>query len=76
MAYTVRQSRMLAGITQNAIAEKLGIHPQTYSKMEKQPDHMTIAQAQRFAQIVGVPLDQIFFGTNLLKVDNQDEPVA
>ena len=44
------------------VAVQMGVHPQTYSKLEANPLRMTIEEARRFSEIVGIPIDDIFFG--------------
>ncbi|WP_234396987.1 helix-turn-helix domain-containing protein [Bacillus massiliglaciei] len=52
---------MLKGFTQRDIAKRLGIHVQTYSKMEKDPDNVTIGEAKKICRILDVSYDFIFF---------------
>lgn len=40
----------------------MGIHVQTYLKMEKDSDGVTIREAKLFSEIVGVAWSEIFFG--------------
>lgn len=61
MEFTVKQARMLAGKKQQEMADFLGIHVQTYRKIEENPSRATVEQAQKIAQITGIPYDQIFF---------------
>lgn len=58
--YTVRQARRLADKTQLEVANSMNIHVQTYMKFEKDPGKMSIEQAQRFAEVVGIPFNEIF----------------
>ena len=43
------------------IAEKLGVSRDTYRKIEASPEDATIATAKRISEVVGIPIDQIFF---------------
>lgn len=61
MGITVKQARLLSGLSQVEVADSLGVHRQTYAKWEKNADSMTIGQAKKFAEIAGVQLEQIFF---------------
>ena len=61
MELTPKGIRLLKGITQKEVAERLKIHPQTYSKLEKNPDMFTLKQAKEFSELFGVDCDQIFF---------------
>ena len=61
MTYTMKQARIGIGYTQQEMADKMGVHVQTYSRMEKHPEDMTIKQAKIFSNIVGVPLSELSF---------------
>ena len=59
---TMKQARIGINATQEDIAKRMGMHPQTYSKLEKHPESVTIEQGKRFCEIVGVCFEDIFFG--------------
>lgn len=61
MALTMKQARIGIEATQQEIADKLGVHVQTYARMEKHPEDMTIKQALMFAKIVGLQISDISF---------------
>jgi len=61
MSLTVKQARIGIDATQQEIADKLGVHVQTYARMEKHPEDMTIKQAILFSQIVGLKVSDISF---------------
>lgn len=61
MNITLRQARLLKGMTQKEVAEKLGVHVHTYSKMEKSPDEVTIGEAKKISEILEFSYDFIFF---------------
>lgn len=65
MAITVKQARIGIDATQQELADKMGVHVQTYARMEKHPEDMTIKQALLFASIVGHPISDIYFGFEL-----------
>jgi len=65
MALTLKQARIGINATQQEIADKMGVHVQTYARMEKHPEDMTIAQAKRFSDIVKRPVGDIYFGFEL-----------
>ena len=67
MRMSMKQARVGINATQQEIAEKLGIHVQTYLKIERNPHQATVDQALRFSEIVGVPICDIFFGENSTK---------
>lgn len=64
MVITPKMARVGAGLKQQQVADEMGIHVQTYSKMENDPESMTIKDAKLFAQIVGLKWTEIFFGDN------------
>lgn len=64
MAITLKMARVGAGLTQAETAYKLGVHPQTYSKYEKNPEEMSIKDARKFCDICGVKMDDIFLFSN------------
>ena len=65
MSITVKQARIGIDATQQEIADKMGVHVQTYARMEKNPEDMTIKEALAFSKIVGVPVSDIYFGVQL-----------
>ena len=61
MAFTVKHARLFAGKKQQEMADFLGIHVQTYRKLEKKPSTASVEQAKKISEITGIPYDQIFF---------------
>lgn len=61
MAFTVKQARMFRDKTQEQCATILGIHVQTYRKLEENPEEMTIKQASVFARFVDIAMADIIF---------------
>lgn len=59
--YSVKQARLLAGKTQEESAEYLGIHKQTYAKIERDPTLATIDQAIHIATFFKRKIDEIAF---------------
>ena len=51
---TVKAARVNAGKTQQEVADAMGVHVQTYGRIEKNPEDMSIKEAKKFADIVGV----------------------
>lgn len=70
MQFTIRQARVHAGLTQEKVAEHLGIDRGTYIKMEKDPLRATVRQINMIASLTGIPVDSIFLGCNSTNVDN------
>ncbi|WP_144506666.1 helix-turn-helix domain-containing protein [Bacillus mycoides] len=64
MILTMRQARLVKGITQQEMALKLNVHVDTYRKMEKNPDEVTIGNAKKISNLLGISYDQIFFNDN------------
>ena len=70
MGFTVKQARQYAGFTQREMAEKLGIPHNIYRKIEQSPEDATVATAKKISEVVGIPIDPIFFSPEyLFKVD-------
>lgn len=63
---TMIMARIGANLTQQQLADALGVHVQTYQRMEKHPEDISIKHANEFARIVGVPLKNI----NFLPIDS------
>ena len=59
MGLSLKQIRLVREKTQDEMAEKLGVHVQTYRKLEENPDEVTIKQAK----IIGIGPN---FGVGLL----------
>ena len=64
MAITVKMARVNAELTQDEMASKMGVHVQTYRKIEKNPELASIRQAEKIALITGCKFEDIFFGTD------------
>lgn len=64
MTLSLKQARLIKGMTQDQMASKLGVHVQTYRKIESDPDSATIAQAKLLSKQLGISYDEIFFGIN------------
>jgi len=58
---TLRKARIIAGLTQQQVADKLGISTPTYRNLERNPDRLTLKQALQLSEILGQPLDVLFF---------------
>lgn len=58
---SVKAARIDAGLTQEEVANKLNIHAQTYMKLEKSPEKMTVRMANDFCKIVNRNLEAIYF---------------
>lgn len=61
MQITMKQARVGANLTQQQVADRLGVHVQTYMRMEQNPQDVTIKQGKMFSEIVGCNFEDIFF---------------
>ena len=61
MKISLKAARITAGLTQDEVAELLGVHVQTYRKLEENPNLATIEQAKKLSDRLNVPYDDIFF---------------
>ncbi|MBG9838389.1 MULTISPECIES: helix-turn-helix transcriptional regulator [Bacillus cereus group] len=76
MILTIRQARLVKGITQRDVAKKLNVHVQTYRKMEEHPDNITIGDAKIICDYLGMSYDQIFFNYNSTLSGVNDKSVS
>lgn len=60
---TLRAWRRAREISQGDMADKLNIHINTYQNWEKEPEKISIANAVKIAQILGVEMNEITFKT-------------
>lgn len=63
MALTVRMWRCAKEISQEKMANLLGIHVNTYQNWEKNPENISIGNARKIAEIFGVSENEIDFTT-------------
>lgn len=61
MKYTLEQARILRGLTQLEVAEKLGMSEKTYIQYEKYRRILRVDSALKFVELVGIPLDKVIF---------------
>ncbi len=59
--FTLKQARLLKGLKQNEVAERLGVHVQTYRRMEKHPETVTVGDAKKISEILEMDYDYLFF---------------
>ncbi|MEK4650812.1 helix-turn-helix transcriptional regulator [Niallia sp. FSL W8-0954] len=64
MIFSLKQARLIKGLTQKEVAEKLGVNKDTYRRLEKNPDETTIKQAKQLSEILDMSYDFIFFNDN------------
>lgn len=58
---TIKQARVLAGLTQVEMAKKLGVSTVTYLSYEKRRNEMRVNTAIKFSTIVNVPVENLIF---------------
>lgn len=63
MLEKLRQARVNAGLTQSQMGEKLGLTLAGYRQKEIGERKISIKEANKIANILGVTLDDIFFET-------------
>lgn len=64
MSISLRAARQIKGLTQQEMAEKIGVCRHTYMKYENQPERVPVGVAKAISEITGVELDNIFFEHN------------
>lgn len=57
----LNEARAAARYSQEAVAGYLGISRPTYAKMEKNPETVTVEDAQKLAKLFGVSVSDLFF---------------
>lgn len=61
---TVKAARVNAGLTQEELANKMGVHRSTISSWETNPSTMQIKDAELLCKILNISISKIFFGCN------------
>ncbi|MBR5172378.1 MAG: helix-turn-helix transcriptional regulator [Phascolarctobacterium sp.] len=61
MQLTLKQTRLIKEKTQGEMAQMLGIHIQTYRKLEENPENVTIGQAKKISSFLKISYNDIFF---------------
>ena len=59
---TVKAGRVMKNLTQNDLAEKLGIHVQTYRRLENEPENFTIKNLLKLEEVLEIPYNDIILG--------------
>jgi transcriptional regulator with XRE-family HTH domain len=59
----IRIRRMMLGMTQTDIADRLGISFQQVQKYERGVDRVRVSRLHEFSNLLGVPVDYFFGGT-------------
>lgn len=61
MMFTIEQARKYSGLTQEEIAERMGVTPKTYIQYEKYRRVFDMKQAFHFSALTGIGVDQLIF---------------
>lgn len=61
MQLTLKQTRLIKEKTQDEMAQMLGVHVQTYRKLEENPENVTIGQAKKISSFLEISYNDIFF---------------
>ncbi|MBM6986231.1 MAG: helix-turn-helix transcriptional regulator [Acidaminococcaceae bacterium] len=61
MTFTLKQAREYREKSMEDMAQLLDVHPQTYSKIEKNPEILRIGQLKEISAYLRIPLDQFSF---------------
>jgi len=56
----IAQQRQLAGLTQAQLAEKIGIEPETLSRLETGVAMPSLARVEEVAEVLGIELRELF----------------
>lgn len=58
---TLRQHRLVREISKEEMAQKLGVHINTYSNWENEPQKISIEAAYKICNIFGITPDMLIF---------------
>lgn len=61
MQLTLKAARTNKGLTQEEMADMLGMSMKTYRRIESEPGWMRITDALKFVEITGVAMESLFF---------------
>ena len=68
MGLTMKQWRLARELTQNQMADKCGVHRNTYASWEEKPENVSVKNAQIIANALDVTVEDIFFNPELYKM--------
>lgn len=58
---TLKKARLLREKSQESCAEALGVHVNTYRRLEEEPENLSIKQAKTISAFLGFDYDILFF---------------
>ena len=62
LGHRIKELRLLAGMTQQQVAQQLGVSPQQVHKFEKGNDRVSASQLLAIARFFDVPVAELFNG--------------
>lgn len=65
--FTLKSARMFRDLTQQEMADSLGVHCNTYAEWEKHPEKVRIKDAEKIALVLEMPMNAIFYGSDTTK---------
>lgn len=67
MELTIYQWRKVQNISQKKLALAMGVHENTIRNWERHPEKLSAQKAEKIAEALGVPLNNILFGSMTLQ---------
>lgn len=64
MQFTMAEARRYRNLTQESVANSIGVSRSAYIFLEKNPEKMTIERAKKFSNAVNIPMENIVFLRN------------
>lgn len=58
---TLRQHRLIKGITQKELADSIGVHETTYLKIERDPNNAKVSNVKAICKALGISIDELIF---------------
>lgn len=65
--FSLKSARAFRNITQQEMADRLGVHCNTYAYWEKHPETIRIKDAEKISMVLDMPVSAIFYGINTTK---------
>lgn len=59
---SLKAARMISGLTQDELANRMNVHRATISAWESNPSAMKIKDAEEICAILNININDIFFG--------------
>ena len=58
---TLRQHRLIKGITQKELADSIGVHETTYLKIERDLNNAKVSNVVAICKALGISIDELIF---------------